>query len=81
VDAVGDLPNDIAHRQKQGFTFPFEDWMRNGKIKNSINDALTSSKMKDYFNSKALVNLQKDFENDRVHWSRVWAIQIFANFK
>jgi asparagine synthase (glutamine-hydrolysing) len=81
VDAVGDLPNDIAHRRKQGFTFPFEDWMRNGKIKNSINDSLTSSKMKDYFNSKALVNLQKDFEKNKIHWSRVWTFYTLSKFR
>jgi asparagine synthase (glutamine-hydrolysing) len=78
VDAVGDLPNEIAHRRKQGFTFPFEDWMRNGKMKEAINDSLMSNKMKDYFNGKALVNLQKDFENDRVHWSRVWAMNLIG---
>jgi hypothetical protein len=55
--------------------------MRNGKIKNSINDALTSSKMKDYFNSKALVNLQKDFEKNKIHWSRVWTFYTLSKFR
>jgi asparagine synthase (glutamine-hydrolysing) len=80
VDAVGDLPNEVVHRPKQGFTFPFADWIRSGKIKDSINDLLTSNKMKDYFNTKALVNLQKDFDNDRVHWSRVWAMSVIAEY-
>ncbi len=40
VDGIGDLPDEIVHRPKQGFTFPFADWMKNGKIKDSINDSL-----------------------------------------
>ena len=80
VEAVGDLPDEIVHRPKQGFTFPFADWMKHGKIKDSINDSLTSTKMKEYFNKNALVNLQKDFENDRVHWSRVWAMNVISKF-
>ena len=39
VDAVGDLPNEVVRRPKQGFTFPFADWMKHGKIKESINDS------------------------------------------
>jgi asparagine synthase (glutamine-hydrolysing) len=80
VDAVGDLPDEIVHRPKQGFTFPFEDWIRNGKMKESINDCLTSSKMTNYFNKNALVNLQKDFEQNKIHWSRVWTMYVSNNF-
>jgi asparagine synthase (glutamine-hydrolysing) len=58
VDAVGDLPAEIVHRQKQGFTFPFADWIRKGKIKDSINDSLNSSKMKNYFNSPIIIKFE-----------------------
>lgn len=76
VDAVGDLPDEIVHRPKQGFTFPFADWMRNGKLKESINESLMSSKMTEYFNKNALVNLQKEFMLNKIHWSRIWALYI-----
>ena len=33
VDAVGDLPLELVNRPKMGFTFPFEDWIKNGKMK------------------------------------------------
>jgi asparagine synthase (glutamine-hydrolysing) len=80
VNAVGDLPDEIVHRPKQGFTFPFADWMKHGKIKYAINDSLVSSKMKNYFNSQALLNLQKAFEQNKIHWSRVWAMYIISQF-
>ena len=80
VDAVGDFPDEIVHRPKQGFTFPFSDWMKHGKIKETINDSLMSSQMQNYFNSKALVNLQKDFEQSKIHWSRVWTMYVINNY-
>lgn len=78
VDAVGDLPDEIVHRPKQGFTFPFVDWMKHRKIKEAINDLLVSNKMQIYFNQQALVNLQKSFELGNTHWSRVWAMYVIG---
>jgi len=78
VDAVCDLPNEIVHRPKQGFTFPFADWIRSGKIRTSINDSLMSSKMEDYFNTKALLNLSHDFQKNKIHWSRVWTLYVVS---
>lgn len=80
ADAVGDLPDEIVHRPKQGFTFPFSDWMKRGKMKAAINDVLTSSEMKDYFNPQALLNLRGNFHKNKIHWSRVWALFIASRF-
>jgi asparagine synthase (glutamine-hydrolysing) len=80
VDGVGDLPDEIVHRPKQGFTFPFADWIRGGQISDTISDSLASSKMKKYFNPQALLNLQKSFKQNKIHWSRVWALYIASSF-
>jgi asparagine synthase (glutamine-hydrolysing) len=80
VDAVGDLPYEVVNRPKQGFTFPFADWIKSGKIKDSINDSLMSSNMTRYFNKNSLLKLQKDFEYNKIHWSRVWAMSIISRF-
>jgi asparagine synthase (glutamine-hydrolysing) len=74
VDAVGDLPNEIVHRPKQGFTFPFADWMKHGKIKETINDSLMSSNSP--FDKKELNKLINNFESGKLHWSRIWALYI-----
>ena len=80
VDAVGDLPDEIVHRPKQGFTFPFADWMKHGKIKEQIDDSLASSQMQNYFNTKALLNLRDDFQKYKIHWSRVWTFYTLSKF-
>lgn len=80
VDAVGDLPDEIVHRPKQGFTFPFADWMKHGKIKEAVNESLTNKKMEDYFNTTALLNLHDDFQKNKIHWSRVWSISTISRF-
>lgn len=80
VDAVTDLPDEIVHRSKQGFTFPFADWMKTGKIKEEINSALTDSKMKNDFNPRALLNLNDEFQKNKIHWSRVWALFVMSRF-
>ena len=80
VDGTQDLPDEIVHRPKQGFTFPFADWIRSGEIKNLINDSVSSSKMKEYFNQSALLNLQKGFEENKIHWSRIWAIWVLNSY-
>ena len=78
VDAVGDLPNEIVHRPKQGFTFPFADWMKHGKIKEAINDSLMSSNSP--FDKKELNKFINNFESGKLHWSRVWAMFIASRF-
>lgn len=78
VDGVGDLPDEIVHRPKQGFTFPFADWMKHGKIKYAINDSLNSSNT--LFDEKAADDILKNFEAGKLHWSRVWAMFVASRF-
>ena len=78
VDAVGDLPDEIVHRPKQGFTFPFADWMKNGKIKEAINDSLKKNTFG--FDKKELSAMISKFESGKLHWSRVWAMFIASRF-
>jgi asparagine synthase (glutamine-hydrolysing) len=78
VDAVGDLPDEIVHRPKQGFTFPFADWMKHGKIKEAINDSLKKNTLG--FDKKELSSMISKFESGKLHWSRVWAMFIASRF-
>ena len=78
VDAVGDLPDEIVHRPKQGFTFPFSDWMKHGKIKETINDSLMSSNSP--FDKKELNKFINNFESGKLHWSRIWAMYIASRY-
>jgi asparagine synthase (glutamine-hydrolysing) len=78
VEGVGDLPDEIVHRPKQGFTFPFADWMKHGKIREAINDSLMSSKT--MFDKNELNNLINKFKSGKLHWSRIWALYIVNQF-
>ncbi len=53
------LPKEIWDRKKQGFVFPFEEWMKGIKPKNS--------------NNELLHKLQKSMLNNTLHWSRYWS--------
>ena len=59
IDAFGDqLPEEIWKRPKQGFSFPFEEWMKGIKAKGS---------------KKKSIALSQGLANGNIHWSRYWA--------
>jgi asparagine synthase (glutamine-hydrolysing) len=77
VDAMGDLlPASLLHRPKQGFTIPFQSWMRN-ELAGEVEAELTSP-------GTSMVGLEKvgvrgmwnDFQRGRpgINWSRPWAL-------
>lgn len=80
VEAVGDLPDEIVHRPKMGFTFPFADWMKHGKLKNVVKDNLLNAKL-GRFDKLNAQQLFSDFEQGKVHWSRVWALSVIDKFQ
>jgi asparagine synthase (glutamine-hydrolysing) len=79
VSAVGDLPKAISERMKMGFTFPFDVWMRSGKLHNVIKDILLDSNI-NFIPLKGRKLLLDKFEQRKIHWSRVWAIYILSQF-
>jgi asparagine synthase (glutamine-hydrolysing) len=73
VEAVGDIPLELVNRPKMGFTFPFEDWMMNGQLKDLIIEKIK--------------NLNTDFnlypfvlDLEKLHWSRLWALFILSKY-
>jgi asparagine synthase (glutamine-hydrolysing) len=68
-----ELPEMYWKREKRGFTLPFDAWMRNRSLalelpKHPILDA------------SAVADLDRDFRNAQVMWSRLWAIYTLAPF-
>ncbi|CAN5373789.1 asparagine synthase (glutamine-hydrolyzing) [soil metagenome] len=58
IDAFGDqLPEEIWKRPKQGFSFPFEEWMKGIKAKGSPEKSQ---------------RLSVGLANGNIHWSRYW---------
>jgi len=75
VKAVGNLPEEIIYRKKQGFIFPFDLWMKN-ELKEFIEKKLINS----VFDEKFVRKLLNDFYNKKVHWSKVWSLVVLREW-
>lgn len=75
LQAVGDLlPAVVRERTvKQGFTFPFEHWLRDG-LKNYF--AAYPFAQSRVLEPLAASNIIARFERRQVHWSRAWTLYV-----
>ncbi|SFV31393.1 asparagine synthase (glutamine-hydrolyzing) [Thermoflavifilum thermophilum] len=73
VEATGSLPLAIIHRPKQGFTFPFADWIRQEPLCGQIADGLHRL-------SKTLDLRLEGLCLPDSHWSRTWALFVLSQF-
>ncbi len=74
----GQLPDEIVHRPKRGFTLPFEYWLRDAlrpvleesfrKIGDGVLGSLVSG--------SAARNVWQDFLQGRTSWSRPWSLYV-----
>ncbi len=80
VSAVGNLPKAISERMKMGFTFPFDVWMRSGKLHNVTKETLLHKDKFDFIPLKGRKLLLDKFEHRKIHWSRVWAMNVISKF-
>jgi asparagine synthase (glutamine-hydrolysing) len=78
ISATGDLPIEITHRPKMGFTFPFADWFKSGLLRKKIEEIFFIGSP--YFNQSELNNLFTQFSLGNVHWSRIWALTVLQKF-
>ena len=56
------LPDDIWNRPKKGFQFPFKEWFKDSEF---IRDKMSSTLKQNEF---------KNFNKDKIHWSKIWAL-------
>jgi asparagine synthase (glutamine-hydrolysing) len=78
----GTLPNEIVHRKKQGFTLPFERWLREN-LRAEMEAALPKigrgplGSLLDY---DAVAQVWDDFMNQRTSWSRIWSLHVLEQW-
>jgi asparagine synthase (glutamine-hydrolysing) len=73
------LPPEIASRKhKQGFTFPFDVWLR-GCLKNTVMERIRELQNKPFINSEQVEKVVHAYENRQIHWSRLWSLVVLAN--
>jgi asparagine synthase (glutamine-hydrolysing) len=67
------VPPLLWQRRKQGFTLPFEHWLRSGSLPASLPEHAGLS-------PSAVRAVASDFARGRVHWSRLWALVVLRHF-
>lgn len=73
-----ELPDGIVHRRKQGFTFPFERWLRNemrGEVQRSLS-GIANGALHDLIVPEAAAGVWQDFQLGRTSWSRPWSLHV-----
>lgn len=67
------VPNALWDRPKQGFTLPFDHWLKTGGIELRLprHELLRADEMS---------ALERNFRRGRVHFSRVWQLHVLAEF-
>jgi asparagine synthase (glutamine-hydrolysing) len=79
----GLLPTDIVHRPKQGFTLPFDPWMR-GALRGFCEDRLSVDRVESrgLFRPREVQLLWRAFLDGRadVSWSRLWILVVLEEW-
>lgn len=71
VSAFRDLlPPEISQRKKQGFSFPFQLWMRR--------NADTLARFIPDPQNPSVSRIVSAFRNNRIHWSRFWSLVVLG---
>ena len=80
VDSLGDLlPKEIVNRPKMGFTFPWEQWMKN-ELKDFCIKNLTNLIDRELLDKKQLWDMWDRFikGNQKATWSRLWPLVVLG---
>jgi asparagine synthase (glutamine-hydrolysing) len=77
--AVADaLPPAVTQRRdKRGFTFPFDVWLR-GPLRPKTNELIDDAGTKPWVCRDSVQRVWRDFQNRKISWTRPWAIAVLA---
>ncbi len=67
------VPDALWARKKQGFTLPFERWLRSG----GVDMGLPEHPLLD---PAGVAAVRSDFEARRINWTRVWALVVLREY-
>lgn len=79
VDAVGDLPREVARGPKLGFELPFKNWLA-GALRDRIESALWSPHLTKLLSITAMQEVWSDFLRGRASWPRVWSFYVLGEW-
>jgi asparagine synthase (glutamine-hydrolysing) len=78
----GELPENIVHRPKRGFTLPFEHWLRDAlraEIEASLNK-IADGALGPFICQPAALRVWQDFLEGKTSWSRPWSLFILQRW-
>ena len=78
----GALPDEIVHRKKQGFTLPWERWLREN-LRPEVESALQNigrGPLGPLLNQTSAMQVWDDFLGQRTSWSRVWSLYVLERW-
>lgn len=67
----GLLPNDVVDREKKGFTFPIQLWIKNNHMR--FRNLVTRNKMSE----RVIDGFMKGYD----HWSKCWSLAVLCQFE
>ena len=82
VDSIkGWIPNEIIHRKKMGFVFPWEDWMKN-ELQQFCKIAIENLESISIFNMNNVKLLWENFlkGDDSIHWLQIWNLAVIGKW-
>lgn len=82
VESLGDLlPDEIVHRKKMGFSFPWEKWIKN-ELKSFCDDRIRSLSKRSFLNGAAILDQWERFLNNdpAVRWPDIWTGVVLENW-
>jgi asparagine synthase (glutamine-hydrolysing) len=74
----GELPDQIVHRRKRGFTLPFEHWLRDelhSVVEKTIR-GVAHGPLASELNAQGVEEIWRDFHRGHTSWSRPWSLHI-----
>lgn len=77
----GLLPDEIVHRKKQGFVFPWANWMKK-ELKEFCSEKINSISQRSFVNEQELLSEWKKFINGdpAVRWMEIWIFVILEQW-
>jgi asparagine synthase (glutamine-hydrolysing) len=75
------LPNEIIHRKKQGFLFPWSIWMKKD-LRSFCESKIRDICKRDFINEKELIAYWNRFlKNDpAIRWSELWSFIVLEHW-
>jgi asparagine synthase (glutamine-hydrolysing) len=78
----GELPSEIVHRRKRGFTLPFEHWLKD-ELRTEVEAGLrgiSDGPIAGLFSAKAVQQVWDDFQHGNTSWSRPWSLYVLQQW-